>query len=81
MEEGGMLAKINKRMKSGHSRTNDPYRDRRSGEDNRQFYTPAYFDNNGVERRMIRERRSKLERRKGYTRVSAWSSIRYTTSR
>jgi len=77
-----MLAqKLNKRYIIGDSRSSDPYRDRRSGEDNRKFYTPSYFENNGLERRNMKERRSGKERRMGYTRVSDWSSIRQPTSR
>ncbi len=74
-----LASKQKKRVKISHSRTNDPYRDRRSGEDNRRSYAPAYFEN-GIERRIGKERRTHPERRKGYTRVSTWSSIRHTTS-
>jgi hypothetical protein len=58
-----------------NSRTGDPYLDRRSGEDNRQYYTPAYFNKHGVDRRSGKERRINMERRKSYARVSTWSSI------
>ncbi len=58
-----------------YARTNDPYLDRRMVEDRRQMYTPAYFDKRGIERRYGKERREKAERRKGYIRVSNWSSV------
>jgi len=65
----------------GNSRINDPYIDRRSGEEMRQYYTPAYFDKNGMERRVTGERRINVERRKGCGRVSTWASVCYTAAR
>jgi hypothetical protein len=57
------------------ARINDPYVDRRSGEDRRQVYDADYFLNGGNERRSGKERRQQYERRKNYIRVSKWSSI------
>ena len=57
------------------ARKSDPYVDRRSGEDRRQFYDSDYFQNGGLERRSGKERRQQGERRKGFARVSEWSSI------
>jgi hypothetical protein len=60
---------------SKDARMKDPYVDRRSGEDRRQVYDADYFQNDGLERRSVKERRQRYERRKDYTRVSEWSSI------
>jgi len=49
--------------------------DRRSGEDRRRAYDLDYFSNGGVERRNCKEKRSNVERRVGWTRVSKWSSV------
>lgn len=49
--------------------------DRRSGEDRRRAYDLDYFSNGGVERRYWKERRSNVERRVDWTRVSKWSSV------
>jgi hypothetical protein len=57
------------------SRKNDPFLDRRSGEDRRDAYDLDYFREGGVERRKQNERRKPLERREGCIRVSDWSSI------
>ena len=56
-------------------RKSDPYIDRRSGENRRQFYYTDYFQNGGAERRSWKDRRQHDERRKGFTRVSDWSSV------
>ena len=48
--------------------------DRRSGEERRKVYSFDYFSKGGVERRHFKERRSKKERRRGWIRVSDWSS-------
>jgi len=57
-------------------RVSDPYLDRRSSEDRRQHYSLVYFNRGGRERRIEdRERRMLQERRKGYVRISNWSSI------
>lgn len=49
--------------------------DRRSGEDRRRAYDLDYFSNGGAERRYWKERRSNVERRVDWTRVSKWSSV------
>ena len=49
--------------------------DRRSGEDRRREYDLDYFSTGGVERRTLKEQRSNVERRVGWTRVSKWSSM------
>jgi len=49
--------------------------DRRSGEDRRREYDLDYFSTGGVERRNWKEKRSNVERRVGWTRVSKWSSV------
>ena len=52
------------------------YVDRRSGDDRRQRYSLDYFSKGGVERRLSRrDRRSGGERRKGWLRVTSWSSV------
>ena len=56
-------------------RKGDPYVDRRSGEDRREIYLADYFENSGIERRSGKDRRQQGERRKGFIRVSRWSSI------
>lgn len=57
------------------SRTADPLEDRRSGEDRRIAYDLDYFQNGGVERRSLKERRAPTERRVDCQRVSKWSSV------
>ena len=49
--------------------------DRRSGEDRRVVYNLDYFLNGGIKRRKEKERRTKVERRSGWVRVSKWSSV------
>ncbi|MBM9605692.1 hypothetical protein [Desulfopila inferna] len=56
-------------------RKRDPYLDRRSGEDRRQVYSVDYFLKNNPDRRSGRERRSRIERRKGCIRVDEWASV------
>jgi len=57
-------------------RASDPYLDRRSSDERRQQYSLAYFNRGGQERRSEEvERRIRNERRKGYVRISNWSSI------
>ena len=56
-------------------RISDPYVDRRSGEERREFYHSDYFENDGLERRSRKDRRKQGERRKGFLRVSEWSSV------
>ena len=48
--------------------------DRRSGEDRRKVYSFDYFAGGGKERRRFRDRRSRMERRRGWVRVTEWSS-------
>ena len=57
------------------ARISDPYVDRRSGEDRREIYHSDYFVNDGLERRSRKDRRQPGERRKGFLRVSEWSSV------
>jgi hypothetical protein len=57
------------------NRRNDPYVDRRSGEDRREAYDADYFQNGGVERRIGKDRRQPGERRLGFVQVSKWSSV------
>ena len=49
--------------------------DRRSGTDRRRLYDLDYFTEGGVERRRFKKRRSLLERRDGWLRVSEWRSV------
>jgi len=49
--------------------------DRRSGRDRREVYDPVYFLYGGIERRIGEERRSRVERRLGWLRVSEWYSV------
>jgi hypothetical protein len=49
--------------------------DRRSGTDRRRLYDLDYFTEGGVERRKFKPRRSLLERRDGWLRVSEWRSV------
>jgi hypothetical protein len=49
--------------------------DRRSGEDRRQAYDLDYFLRGGTERRHWVERRWRKEMRRGWIRVSKWSSV------
>lgn len=56
-------------------REQDPYLDRRSGEDRREAYLIDYFSKGEPERRDAKERRDKTERRAGCVRVSKWSSV------
>ena len=64
-----------KKKTSKRTRLNDPYIDRRSGEDRREVYYADYFESGGNERRELRERRQNKERREGCVRVSKWSSV------
>jgi len=49
--------------------------DRRSGQDQRQVYDIGYFWHGGTERRHLPERRASSELRKGWIRISQWSSM------
>ena len=56
-------------------RENDPFIDRRSGEDRRVAYDLDYFQNGGIERRKGTDRRQQDERRGNCIRVTKWSSV------
>jgi hypothetical protein len=56
-------------------RVGDPYVDRRSGDDRREAYDVDYFENDGSERRKVKDRRKQDERRDDCVRVSKWSSV------
>jgi hypothetical protein len=49
--------------------------ERRSGRDRRRFISMQRFSYNGPERRDAKDRRSRVERRDGWVRVSKWSSV------
>ena len=49
--------------------------DRRSGKDRRRLLNLNRFFYKGLERRRLKERRSKLERRDGWVMISKWSSV------
>lgn len=49
--------------------------DRRAEKDRREGYDLNYMIQGGVERRKMKERRSHIERREGWIRVSEWHSI------
>lgn len=51
-------------------------RDRRSGIERRDVYDLDYFLKGGLERRRFVERRWRSEMRKGWVRISRWSSKR-----
>lgn len=65
----------NQRHRKFKVRRNDPYLDRRSGDDRREIYSFTYFDAGGLERREYAERRDVLERRHGYVRIGPWTSV------
>ena len=56
-------------------RIEDPFLDRRCGDDRREAYELGYFAQGGIERRKGMERRQKDERRNQYVRISQWSSV------
>ena len=56
-------------------RVEDPFRDRRFGNDRRRGFDLGYFAQGGIERRKGMERRQKHERRDQYVRIDKWSSI------
>jgi len=60
-------------------RIEDPYLDRRSGDDRREYYDLDFFEQGGVERRIGIEPRQKGERRAQFVRVSRWSSVCFRT--
>ena len=49
--------------------------DRRSAVDRRNAYDLDYFQNGGIERRKVKDRRSQAERRDGWIRISKWTSV------
>jgi hypothetical protein len=49
-------------------------KDRRSDNERRDTYDLDYFLDGGIERRRFNERRWRAEMRKGWVRVSRWSS-------
>ena len=49
--------------------------DRRSAADRRIAYDLDYFQNGGIERRKVKDRRSQAERRDGWIRISRWTSV------
>lgn len=49
--------------------------DRRSGEDRREKLDIAYFERGCINRRDNPERRLDSERRRDWTRITAWSSV------
>ena len=53
----------------------DPYVDRRGGEDRRQVYDSDYWENGGIERRSVKDRRQQKERRSSCVRITEWSSV------
>jgi len=56
-------------------RIEDPFRDRRSGDDRRRGFDLGHFAQGGIERRKGVECRQKDERRDQYVRIDKWSSI------
>jgi len=56
-------------------RIEDPFRDRRSGNDRRRGFDIGYFAQGGIEKRKAGECRQKRERRDQYVRIDKWSSI------
>ena len=56
-------------------RIEDPYRDRRSGDDRREVYDLEFFEQGGMERRSGVEIRQKRGRRVQCVNVSEWSSV------
>jgi hypothetical protein len=67
--------KLKLKISMPNDRTADPYIDRRSGDDRRVVYDSDYFENGGLERRLVNDRRQRDERRKDCVRVSRWSSV------
>jgi len=51
------------------------YKDRRSGNDRRRRLNFNRFFYRGLERRSLKERRSKVEKRNGWVMLSKWSSV------
>jgi len=51
------------------------FSDRRSGKDRRRFLSLRRLRYKGPERRALRDRRSKIERRDGWVKIGKWSSV------
>jgi hypothetical protein len=47
----------------------------RSGRDRRRLFDAYYIAEDGTKKSILKERRSKAERRKGWKRVSEWGSV------
>ena len=47
----------------------------RSGRDRRRLFDAYYIAEDGTKKSILKERRSKSERRKGWKRVSEWGSV------
>ena len=71
---------MQEKLKLKNNRVNDPYLDRRSGDDRREAYDSDFL-NGGIERRTGKDRRQRGERRDGYIRVSDWSGARGDSDR
>jgi len=64
-----------RRIELKDRRIEDPFRDRRSGNDRRRGFDIGYFAQGGIEKRKGGECRQKRERRDQYVRIDKWSSI------
>ena len=53
----------------------DPFLDRRSGEEQRVVHSLDYFQEGNPCRRKGVDRRTNVERRDGYVRISEWGSV------
>jgi len=53
----------------------DPFLDRRSGEEQRAVHSLDYFEQGNLCRRRGVERRTNIERRVDYVRISEWASV------
>jgi hypothetical protein len=51
------------------------FSDRRTGKNRRRLFSLHRFHYKGPERRVHKDRRSRLERRVGYVRIDKWSSV------
>ena len=51
------------------------FSDRRSGKDRRRILSLHRLRYKGPERRALRDRRSKIERRDGWVKIGKWSSV------
>jgi hypothetical protein len=49
--------------------------ERRSGKDRRRIFSLHRFLYKGPEKRVLQDRRSQVERRDGWVRISKWSSV------